>query len=510
MIKTAETPTNDQNAGMEISDVSNELEQGSGINAEVIVDPEFRAVAQGFEDYYRGMPETDRIYGEGQWEAAGRIRDVIKEAVKPIGYFRTASRGLEFNPQALIDATNILLFTKQVMAEVNGGESGEFAELAFESSANTIFKRLEDLLPPGRVGNRELTKGQDIVPLKSFAVLTSLVRESGNYNYSTTKQLSSLMAKFGIEHYNFDEFLESTDHKTATDTLILAANAVAGNAISQGRKMNDQEILVWEKLGLLIGLNRDDVLDMANLWVMNDREKDQRAEKRQHNVRNNVVKLIELNNAGVDISKMTSRYGIRNFTRYKTETLLAQQEASYNPEGITLALTAESDWNGAIKSVEKNIDQSGWENPVYAEVGSLPDIARRLIYVTKTHGPVNRLFFEVHGSEIGMYPGMGKKRKNAITVDAILESRGIERLVERGLLSKDCEVILKSCNTGHEDGVGEAISEKTGLKTTAPPYESNALIVDPETGDVKSFKSVDTGDEADYGANVFVDGELVK
>lgn len=510
MIKTAETPTKDQALGTEPSGKSDGVEQFPGISAEAIVDPEFRAVAQGFEDYYRGMPETERAYGRGQWEAAGKIREVIKEAVKPIGYFRKSIKGVELNPQALDDAANILLFTKQIMAEVNGGDSGEFGEGAFASSTRTIFRRLEGLLPQGRVGNHEMTDGQRIVPLSSFAKLSTLVQESGDYNYRTTRELSSLMGKFGIEHYNFDKFLESADHKTATDTLLLAANAVASNAISQNRKMNDQERLVWEKLGSLIGLNRDDVLDMANLWVTNDREKDQSVGNRQQKVRNNVVKLMELNDAGVDISKMTSRYGIRNFTRYKTETLIAQQEARYNPGGNTLVLSAESDWNGAIQTVEQNIDKSGWEEPIYAEIGSLSDIARRLIYVNKTHGPVNRLYIDVHGSETGMYPGSGDKRKYAITVEAILESRGIKRLIERGLLTKDCEIILQSCNTGHEDGVGDVISEKTGLRTTAPPYISNALIVDPETGDVKSFKSTEDDDEGDYGANVYVGGDLVK
>ncbi|HMS23195.1 MAG TPA: hypothetical protein PKB09_00105 [Candidatus Saccharibacteria bacterium] len=187
------------------------------------------------------------------------------------------------------------------------------------------------------------------------------------------------------------------------------------------------------------------------------------------------------------VALLHKEYGIRIFSRYTPQQLIAQSRGQIGvpPQVI---LTAVSDTNGAFNEVGKTDKKLRMpEGAVFMESDSLVESARRIVRVSKRHGPITRLVVAAHGEHRKVTLG-SVESTGEITQNQIVDSRGITRLVERRILDPGCEVILRSCSTGYKGGIGQTLAKKIGLTVFAPNFPSYGVRRSWLTGRVKFGK----------------------
>jgi len=189
----------------------------------------------------------------------------------------------------------------------------------------------------------------------------------------------------------------------------------------------------------------------------------------------NIVRIHEIEAQKEGTAQLLFKeYGIRNFERYPAELLLAQAEAHKDgtkPYGIIL--NPENDWNGAFSNdsqiwavINSQLKHYGYFLRV-VESESKQEIARRLISLDKWYGKSHKISFAFiggHGTENSIKFG-GEAPRNSISIDD-LAGHGVKKTNK--FFELNPTIVLVSCSTGAERGIGQKLSEMLNAKVIAP------------------------------------------
>ncbi len=226
--------------------------------------------------------------------------------------------------------------------------------------------------------------------------------------------------------------------------------------------------------------------------------------------------------------RLTDSFGIVEFGRYPESMLFEQDRETGNmdrPYGIILF--PKTDWNGAFYNskgtfakLESSFD-AGPELVPYLlrifECGSRKDVGRILNDLDTQYGDTHKISFAIiggHGTKDSIQLGEfrehseGKRGNlnNELTPDDLQGSRVHEI---GGFFEPGATIILESCSTGQEEGIGQKLSQKFGLKVIAPREPVGLVIITPyiRGADGKLNFTVDYGYGRDniravYGPNI--------
>lgn len=222
-------------------------------------------------------------------------------------------------------------------------------------------------------------------------------------------------------------------------------------------------------------------------------------------------------------SRLFREYGIVNFGRYPIEMLNDQYHRSQNLESTAsenrpfgLIIYPRDDWNGAFmdartlrpmyQQIKKFETPNNYVIDIY-ECQSKNAFKRTLIKSKREH-PGHKISFAIiggHGTpdsiQFGSNPLEEKGRTHLHAEDLRpAHTRGVGNFFK-----SDATLILESCSTGTEGGVGAQLNELFGFKIKAPKKPASTAHIEPFiTGSGQIDFSVDysteDGDAMDIGA----------
>lgn len=225
-------------------------------------------------------------------------------------------------------------------------------------------------------------------------------------------------------------------------------------------------------------------------------------------VRENLRAVLELESKEPGITTFLSKkYGITAFGRYPVEMLIEQKAKSENkdqPYGIILY--PKDDWNGAFHEdifVFKFLREQMNDDPnlkdflirVY-ECGSKKDIAKALIDLEKNYRGHHKISFAIiggHGSKDSINFGGGDSVRTKLYSKDFHRSR-VQRTGD--FFEPEATVILVSCSTGQNEGIGQTLSEKMGMKVIAPNTPTNISRITPKWENGKIDFDVEYSDKS--------------
>jgi len=205
---------------------------------------------------------------------------------------------------------------------------------------------------------------------------------------------------------------------------------------------------------------------------------------------------------------LKEKYNITNFGRYPKEVLIKQCRENNdkdNPFGILIY--AKADHSGAfsfrekqlIEQLDEDINLNKKVNLRIFEAGSKWDLARILIKCKKWYGEKQKISFALlgaHGSDDSITLGFARTVEDWNSFTHFIFKGEIEKIKSLNrvgdFFEKNAQIILASCSTGKENGIGQKISEALGtdVEVVAPDRESsvNSIKVDT-TETVPKFKT---------------------
>lgn len=224
---------------------------------------------------------------------------------------------------------------------------------------------------------------------------------------------------------------------------------------------------------------------------------------------------LEKSNPGI-VSFLFKNFGITNFHRYSAEILIKQYEQYEDtdvPYGVVIL--PYSDHNGAFESAWLIKDLDAQLKDKYAirifECGSKQDIGRALLSADKKYNPNHE---ESHKISFALIGGHGSKETIQFGARAsnLRSHLTYEDLAGKGVsktgsfFKKNSTIVLKSCSTGAQGGIGQRISEISGLTVIGPPEPTSVSgITATETDKGLVFDVV----YDEQNKNVYQAGQLV-
>jgi hypothetical protein len=245
-------------------------------------------------------------------------------------------------------------------------------------------------------------------------------------------------------------------------------------------------------------------IDTANSWAQ---EWMQSPRARGRAIERNIQSFMDLEEERQGVTKrLFKEYGISEFGRYPKELLIKQIENSENkdqPYGVVFY--PKDDWNGVLlghervfrnllNDMEVDINSRDYLLRVY-ECGSKKDIAKALIELDKTYGETHKISFAIfggHGTKDSIRFGGGESPRNQLTSKDLCHSRTQKAGT---YFNKEAIIILVSCSTGQNEGIGQTLSEKFGMKVIAPNSPTNLLNIYPKFAPGKVDFDVEYTDE---------------
>jgi hypothetical protein len=181
-------------------------------------------------------------------------------------------------------------------------------------------------------------------------------------------------------------------------------------------------------------------------------------------------KIISLEHERPGITQtLLSDYGIKEFRRYPNEVLLKQFDNKDSNIPYGLVMYTNEDHNQAFDMKEDLIksifDQTSERLGIrITEFDSKYEIIKRLASLNKKYGDKNKISYLLLGAH-------GEEESFQVTyaesVDkSELEGQGVKRM--KDFFVKNPEIVLASCSTGVENGIGQKISEVYEAKVYAP------------------------------------------
>lgn len=201
-------------------------------------------------------------------------------------------------------------------------------------------------------------------------------------------------------------------------------------------------------------------------------------------------------------------YGIANFVRYPVELLTRQyeeREITEKPYGVIIY--PRYDYNSAfmdVKVFQELLDQLKGEFLLrVAECESKQDIARTFLKFDKKYNipngqRISLLILGGHGQERSIRFGGDGERHRLIITD--LTGKGVQKT--GGFFSENPTIILASCSTGAEGGIGQQLSSVFKANVIAPKVPTNIVGYDVAKGPEGKFafkaRYRDKGVESQY------------
>ena len=205
---------------------------------------------------------------------------------------------------------------------------------------------------------------------------------------------------------------------------------------------------------------------------------------------------------------LNERFGIQHFGRYPHELLFEQLEHADDAEvPYGVILTPERDHNGAFMgrihekaAVHDSADNLGLHTRVI-EVGSLMDLARRLLALEKIYGEERIEFGYVEGHGEPGSIQLGDRPRDLVTSEVLGQASDRCSL----FFKQGAPLMLESCSTGARRGVASALSSKLGTEVTAPTKPSygipNLALTRDDTGTLR-FQGKHNFQTGERGATV--------
>lgn len=195
-------------------------------------------------------------------------------------------------------------------------------------------------------------------------------------------------------------------------------------------------------------------------------------------IRDNLESIFKLEKSQPGICKfLYAEFGIADFGRYPEEVLIRQfQEFNQIGNQYGLVIFPRNDWNGAFyqrKDMIKDLHRqlSGKFNLRIFECESKIDIARALIKCDRRYNPpgsdghkISLLILGGHGNEESIDFG-GDDEIHVLSSDD-LSGSGVQR--SGNFFDQNPTIILDSCSTGADAGIGQELSKRFGARVIAP------------------------------------------
>lgn len=209
-------------------------------------------------------------------------------------------------------------------------------------------------------------------------------------------------------------------------------------------------------------------------------------------VRKNLEAAIQLETKQPGLAKFLSeKCGITAFGRYPVEMLIEQRENMENKERpYGIVLYPKDDWNGAFHAdveVFQTLRRRLKEDPklkdflirIY-ECGSKKDIAKALIDLDQTYRDSHKISFAIiggHGTKDSINFGGESSPRNKLYSKDLHRSR-VQKTGD--FFEPEAVIVLVSCSTGQNEGIGQILSEKFGMKVIAPTVPTNIRRILPK------------------------------
>lgn len=234
-------------------------------------------------------------------------------------------------------------------------------------------------------------------------------------------------------------------------------------------------------------------------------------------VRENLKSIIELESKKPGAAKfLYKEFGIADFGRYPVDLLLKQYEEAdniKNPYGVVIF--PRNDWNGAfyetgrkLKSLLVGLENHNFSLRVFECEGKF-GVARALLKLNKKYNPpdgsghkISLAIIGGHGTENSIQFG-GKGESNSLYLED-LTGKGAQKTNK--FFEENPTIILVSCSTGVDKGIGQKLSKVLGARVIAPmvPTNVNEFRVSKRLDIKPRFNVIYNKDDA---KSVFVGGE---
>lgn len=198
-----------------------------------------------------------------------------------------------------------------------------------------------------------------------------------------------------------------------------------------------------------------------------------------HDIEQNLSAMMELEAQQPGAARVLyDEFGIIDFGRYTTETLLRQVKARHDtdkPYGVVL--TARYDAGGAFYERTKDLDyisrsSEGKFNLRLIEGGNKYELTRALLTARRKYGPASFAFIAAHGLEDRIK--LGLDTDDVLIIDD-LKDRGGQRGSE--FFVPNSTVVLLSCETGKAEGLAKHLSEVIDGQVIAPNSSSSVRAI---------------------------------
>lgn len=193
-----------------------------------------------------------------------------------------------------------------------------------------------------------------------------------------------------------------------------------------------------------------------------------------------VIDELEEQRTGI-ASVLHREFGINFFVRYPNELLSRQYEERDRtdlPYGIILY--PRNDHNGAFfnwisdrEFQQLNKDLAGKFAIRVLEARSKYDIAKALVRLHRRYGAAHRISFAIiggHGTKDSIRFGDSSEKRYMLYVEDLF-GRGARKTSK--FFEQNATIILQSCSTGKEGGIGQKLSEVLGARVIAPDIPTN-------------------------------------
>ena len=303
---------------------------------------------------------------------------------------------------------------------------------------------------------------------------------------------------------------EGSEIKKKIDEKLSSSSFSEIEGILENRRRGDIEKKLFEKLNLLFQ-KKYKISNKHFAELLNYKS-------------GNLVSLIEsmdsiemVQKGGVKI--LNEEYNICEFARYPATALLDQLKQKNEQAPYGLIILPRSDHNGAFKNMKSGISNISGEIKgkhllrIFEASGKI-DIARILLECNGKYGSNNKISFlvlEGHGQlneiDLGSHllDNSAKKEQRLISMSDF-EGEGAKRIKE--FFVKNPTIVLDSCDTGGEKGIGRKISSSYGAKVTAPEISVGALDIHAKY-DNKGKIHFDVVWDKEEAGNTYVSGKKI-
>lgn len=246
---------------------------------------------------------------------------------------------------------------------------------------------------------------------------------------------------------------------------------------------------ILEKFGL-------DAKKMIEAWRISTPEEDYE-KTAEFNLR--WVKLLEEQAPG-STAILNQEFGICDFARYPLNLLMdqcAERDSADKPYGIILYPRTDHNggYYGSIKVLENLHRQLGEQYLIRAmECKNKYEIARRLIALNKRYGKISFAIVGGHGTSETIEFSEGKEKVTYLHSED-LKGKGVARTSQ--FFIENPTIILASCATGQEGGIGQRLSEVFGCKVIAPDKPAHFESIEAQIDNGKVDFTVEYSEESE-------------